>query len=163
MPFLQHFCEMLYQSSFGTMLRDSNNAFSVIESVHVLSITLLVGTIAVLDLRMLGLILRSVSVSSLARSVLPLSWSGFAVSVTSGFLLFWAEAAKMYVNPSFRTKLVLLVLAGFNALVFHTTIYRRAQEWEQQHISPWRARVTAIASLMLWGGVIIAGRAIAYF
>ena len=111
MPFLQHFCEMLYQSSFGTMLRESNNAFSVIESVHVLSITLLVGTIAVLDLRMLGLILRSVSVSSLARSVLPLSWSGFAVSVTSGFLLFWAEAAKMYVNPSFRTKLVLLVLA----------------------------------------------------
>ena len=163
MPFLQHFCEMLYQSSFGTMLRESNNAFSVIESVHVLSITLLVGTIAVLDLRMLGLILRSVSVSSLARSVLPLSWSGFAVSVTSGFLLFWAEAAKMYVNPSFRTKLVLLVLAGFNALVFHATIYRRAQELEQQHISPWRARVTAIASLMLWGGVIIAGRAIAYF
>ena len=67
MQFLQHFCDVLYQSSFGTMLRESNNAFSVIESVHVLSITLLVGTIAVLDLRMLGLILRSVSVSSLAQ------------------------------------------------------------------------------------------------
>jgi len=59
MPFLQHFCEMLYQSSFGTMLRESNNAFSVIESVHVLSITLLVGTIAVLDLRMLCLLYTS--------------------------------------------------------------------------------------------------------
>lgn len=163
MPFLQHFCEMLYQSSFGTMLRESNNAFSVIESVHVLSITLLAGTIAVLDLRMLRLILRSVSVSRLARSVLPLSWSGFALSVASGFLLFWAEAAKMYVNPSFRAKLVLLVLAGFNALVFHTTIFRRAQEWETLPVYPWRARVSAIASLTFWGGVIIAGRAIAYF
>lgn len=163
MPFLQHFCEMLYQSSFGTMLRESNNAFSVIESVHVLSITLLAGTIAVLDLRMLRLILRSVSVSRLARSVLPLSWSGFALSVASGLLLFWAEAVKMYVNPSFRAKLVLLVLAGFNALVFHTTIFRRAQEWETLPVYPWRARVSAIASLTLWGGVIIAGRAIAYF
>jgi uncharacterized protein DUF6644 len=163
MQFLQHFCEMLYQSSFGTMLRESNNAFSVIESVHVLSITLLVGTIAILDLRMLGLILRPISVSRLARSVLPLSWSGFAVSMASGFLLFWAEAAKMYGNPSFRTKLVLLVLAGFNALIFHTTIYRRAQEWEALPVCPWRARVNAIASLTLWSGVIVAGRAIAYF
>jgi hypothetical protein len=145
------------------MLRESNNAFSVIESVHVLSITLLVGTIAVLDLRILGLILRPVTVSSLARSVLPLSWSGFAVSVTSGFLLFWAEAAKLYANPSFRAKLALLALAGINALVFHTTVFRRAQEWETFQLCPWRARVTAVASLTLWSGVIIAGRAIAYF
>ena len=163
MPFLQHFCETLYRSGFGTMLRESNNAFSVIESVHVLSITLLVGTIAVLDLRMLGLILRSISVGSVARGILPLTWCGFAVSVVSGFLLFWAEATKMYVNPSFRTKLVLLALAGVNAIVFHGTIYRRAREWEVQQVSPWQARVAAIASLALWSGVIIAGRAIAYF
>jgi hypothetical protein len=163
MPFLQHFSEMLYQSGFGTLLRESNNAFSIIESVHVLSITLLVGTIAVLDFRMLGLILRSVSVSRLARSVLPLSWSGFAVSVASGFLLFWAEAAKLYANPSFRMKLVLIALAGFNALVFHTSIFRRAHEWETLQVCPRRARVSAIASLALWSGVIITGRAIAYF
>jgi hypothetical protein len=154
---------MMYQSGFGTMLRESTNAFSVIESVHVLSITLLFGTIAILDLRMLGLILRTISVRCVARNVLPLTWSGFAVSVVSGFLLFWAEAEKMYANPSFRTKLMLLMLAGINALVFHKTIYRSASEWERQHMSPWRARATAIASLMLWSGVVIAGRAIAYF
>ena len=145
------------------MLRESNNAFSVIESVHVLSITLLFGTIAVLDLRMLGLILRTISVRFVAHNVLPLTWLGFAVSLVSGFLLFWAEAEKMYTNPSFRTKLMLLALAGLNALVFHSTIYRRAPEWELQCVSPWRARTTAIASLALWSGVIIAGRAIAYF
>jgi hypothetical protein len=163
MPLLHQFCETLYQSGFGTMLRESNNAFSVIESVHVLAITLLFGTIAVLDLRMLGVILRQISVSSVARGVLPLTWSGLAVSVVSGFLLFWAEAEKMYANPSFRAKLVLLALAAINALVFHRTIYRSAHEWERQHMSPWRARATAIASLALWSGVIIAGRAIAYF
>jgi hypothetical protein len=163
MPSLQSFCQILYESSFGTMLRESNNAFSVIESIHVLSITLLFGTIAVLDLRMLGLVLRPISVTGVARSILPLTWSGFALSVTTGFLLFWAEAAKMYSNPSFRMKLALLVLAGFNALVFHATIYRQANEWELVHVSPWRARAAAIASLTLWSGVVIAGRAIAYF
>ena len=163
MQFLQHSCDVLYQSGFGTMLRESNNAFSVIESIHVLSITLLVGTIAVLDLRILGLILRPVTVSSLARSVLPLSWSGFAVSVTSGFLLFWAEAAKNYSNPAFRAKMILLLLAGLNPLIFHTGVYRRVSEWEALRLSPWRARAAAMASLALWSGVIIAGRAIAYF
>ena len=163
MPLLQHLCQLLYDSSFGTMIRESNNAFPIIESIHVLSITLLIGTIVVLDLRMLGLVLRPIPVTRVARSVLPLTWSGFTVSFVSGFLLFWAEAAKNYSNPAFRAKLILLGLAGLNPLIFHTTIYRRVHQWESLHVSPWRARAAAIASLSLWSGVIIAGRAIAYF
>ena len=80
MPLLQQFCQLLYDSSFGTMVRESNNAFPIIESIHVLSITLLVGSIAILDLRMLGLVLRSIPVTRIARGVLPLTWSGFTVS-----------------------------------------------------------------------------------
>jgi len=163
MPLLQHFCQMLYDSSFGTMIRESDNAFPAIESVHVLSITLVVGTIAVLDMRMLGLVLRGIPVTRVARSVFPLTWTGFAVSFVSGFLLLWAEAAKMYGNPAFRAKLILLMLVGFNPLIFHTTVYRRVQEWEARHVSPWRARAAAVASIMLWSAVIVAGRAIAYF
>jgi len=163
MPILRHFCQVLYDSGFGARLRESNNAFSIIESVHVLSITVLFGTIAVLDLRMLGIVLRPIPVTRVARSVFPLTWTGFAISFTSGFLLFWAEAAKVYPNPAFRAKLILLALAGLNPLIFHTSIYRRVQEWELLNLSPWRARVAAIASLTLWSGVIIAGRAIAYF
>jgi hypothetical protein len=163
MPFIQHLCQLIYDSNWGTALRESDYAFSIIESAHVLSITLLIGTISVLDLRMLGLVLRPIPVTRIARSVLPLVWSGFVVSFISGVFLFWAEAAKMYVNPAFRSKVVLLVLVGLNPLIFHTTIYRRVDEWELQHISPWRARAAAIASLTLWSGIIIAGRAIAYF
>jgi hypothetical protein len=69
----------------------------------------------------------------------------------------------MYTNPSFRAKLILLALVGLNPLIFHTTVYRRVHQWESQHVAPWRARTAAIASLTLWGGIIIAGRAIAYF
>jgi hypothetical protein len=163
MPLLQHVCQFLYDSQIGTAIRESDNAFSIIESVHVLGITLLVGTIALLDLRMLGLVLRPIPITRIARAVFPLTWSGFAVMFASGFLLFWAEAAKNYGNPAFRTKIILLALVGINPLVFHTTVYRRVHEWEALAIAPWRARAAALASLTLWGGIIIAGRAIAYF
>lgn len=163
MPLLQHLCQLLYDSQIGTAIRESDYAFSIFESIHVLGITLLVGTIAILDLRMLGIILRPISVTRIARTVFPLTWAGFAIMVSSGFLLFWAEAAKNYSNPAFRIKLVLLVLVGLNPLIFHTTIYRRVHEWESQELSPWRARAAAAASLSLWGGIIVAGRAIAYF
>jgi hypothetical protein len=162
-PFFQHLCQVLYDSPFGTAIRESDNAFSVIESVHVLAITLLVGTISILDLRMLGIILREIPVTRIARSVLPLTWAGFVMMLTSGFLLFWAEAAKNYLNPAFRVKVVLLLLVGFNPLIFHTTVYRHVAEWEHEHRSPWRARVAACVSLILWSGIIVAGRAIAYF
>jgi hypothetical protein len=163
MPVLQHLCQVLYDSSFGTAIRESDYAFSIIESVHVLGITALFGSIAILDLRMLGLILRRISVTSIARSVFPITWSGFSVMFVSGFLLFWSEAAKNYTNPAFRIKIALLALAGLNPLIFHTSVYRRVHEWEVLEISPWRARAAAIASLTLWSGVIIAGRAIAYY
>ncbi len=163
MPLLQHICQLLYDSQIGTAIRESDNAFSIIESVHVLGITLLVGTIALLDLRMLGLVLRPIPITRIARTIFPLTWSGFAIMFTSGFLLFWAEAAKDYSNPAFRVKLILLALAGINPLIFHTGVYRRVHEWEALEVSPWRARTAAVASLTLWSGVIIAGRAIAYF
>ena len=160
---LQHLCQLLYDSRIGTSIRESDYAFSIIESIHVLGITLLVGTIALLDLRMLGVVLRSISVTRIARTVFPLTWSGFVIMFVSGFLLFWAEAAKNYNNPAFRIKILLLVLVGLNPLIFHTTIYRRVQEWELLEVSPWRARTAAIASLSLWCGIVVAGRMIAYF
>ena len=163
MPALQHICQWIYDSQIGTAIRESDYAFPIIESVHVLAITLLVGTIAVLDLRLLGLVFRRIPVTRVARSVFPLTWSGFVVMLISGLLLFWAEAAKNYSNPAFRIKVVLLLLVGLNPLIFHTTVYRRVQEWESLERSPWRARGAALASLTLWGGIIVAGRAIAYF
>ncbi len=163
MPVLQHICQIIYDSQIGTAIRESEYAFSVIESVHVLAITLLVGTIAVLDLRLLGLVFRSIPVTRIARTVFPLTWSGFAVMLISGLLLFWAEAAKNYSNPAFRVKLVLLVFVGLNPLIFHSTVYQRVHEWELLERSPWRARGAALASLTLWAGIIVAGRAIAYF
>jgi hypothetical protein len=81
----------------------------------------------------------------------------------SGFLLFWAEAAKCYANPAFRLKVVMLMLVGLNPLIFHLTIYRSVLDWDQRIVTPLRARLAAAFSLTLWSGIVCAGRAIAYF
>jgi uncharacterized protein DUF6644 len=160
---LQHFCQWLYDSSVGTGIRESIWVFPIIETIHVLAITLLVGTIAILDLRLLGWALKREPVSRVASGVLPLTWAGFAVMFVSGFLLFWSEAAKSYGNPAFRLKLLLLALVGLNPLIFHFTIYRSVGDWNERIVTPLRARLAAVFSLTLWGGIICAGRAIAYF
>jgi len=160
---LFQFCQWLYESGIGTAIRESIWVFPIIETVHVLAIALLVGTVAILDLRLLGLALKQEPVSEVARQVLPLTWTGFCIMFISGFLLFWAEAAKSYANPAFRLKLILLLLVGLNPLVFHFTIYRDVASWNNRVMTPLSARLAGVFSLSLWFGIICAGRAIAYF
>jgi hypothetical protein len=159
---LFQFCQWLYNSGLGTAIRESIWIFPIIETIHVLAMALLVGTIAILDLRLLGLLFKREAVSDIAGQILPLTWTGFAFMFTSGFLLLCAEAAKSYYNPAFRIKVILLLLAGLNPLVFHLTIYRNVATWNYQVVTPWRARLAGACSLALWSGIICAGRAIAY-
>jgi hypothetical protein len=160
---LFNLCQWLYDSHIGTAIRESIWLFPIIETIHVLSLALLVGTIALVDLRLLGLTMKREPVIEVTRQILPLTWCGFAACVVSGSLLFWAEAAKMYSNPAFRVKLIMLILVGLNPLIFHTTIYRRVAVWNEAIIAPSRARLAAVLSLTVWSGIIVAGRAIAYF
>jgi hypothetical protein len=160
---LLHLIQWLNQTSLAISIRESDNVFPVIETVHVLAITLLAGTVAAVDLRLLGLVLKREKVSDVARHVLPLTWAGFAVMIVTGMLLFLAEAEKSYGNAAFRIKILLLILAGVNPLIFHSTVYRSVGAWDDAPVVPWRARAAAVASLTLWSGIIIAGRAIAYY
>src|ERR1017187_7019704 len=114
-------CQWLNDTRIATSIRESDVVFPVLETIHVLAITLLAGTVAIVDLRLLGLILRRERVSQIDRQILPLTWVGFAAILGSGVLLFLAEAAKSYANPAFRFKMLLLLIAGLNPLVFHST------------------------------------------
>jgi len=155
--------QWLNQTPLATSIRESDFIFPLIETVHVLAITLLAGTVAAVDLRLLGVILKREKVSEVAGQVLPLTWAGFAVMLITGVLLFLSEAQKSYGNMAFRAKVLLLILAGLNPLIFHSTIYRSVGAWDDAPVVPRRARAAAIASLTLWSGIIIAGRAIAYY
>jgi hypothetical protein len=115
-----------------------------------------------LDLRLLGWTLRSVPVSEVADRVFPWMVAGFAVMTLSGLLLFYAIPVRSYQNVFFRVKVILLVLAGLNAWRYHATIHKTVARWERDPRAPRRARLAGAASLVLWAGIVIAGRMIAY-
>jgi uncharacterized membrane protein len=117
---------------------------------------------ALLDLRLLGLVMRRRPVSQVASQFLPWVWTGFTVMVLSGVILFCSEAVKCYSSPFFRTKVVLLAVAGLNALLFHTTVFKDVETWDKDAPTPWRAKFAGACSLAVWIGVVAMGRALAY-
>lgn len=157
-----HLCRWLAASWVGTSIRESDNLFSVIETGHVLGIVATAGLIAIVDLRLLGILLTRSPASELVRPLVRLAWCGFAWMLASGFLLFWSEADKLYFNPAFRAKLVVLAMLGVNQLIFHRTAYRRIAGWDLQPNPPRSVRFAAALSLAGWLTVIALGRAIAY-
>jgi hypothetical protein len=160
--FLLGICQWIDSTRFNAILRQSNWAFPTLDVIHTLGIVLVAGAIMLVDLRLLGLGLRSVPVAELVARIVPATLAGFALMVVTGGLLFASEAVKMYHSPAFRIKLVLLALAGLNALIFHRTIYRDVAKWDPGSIVPARARLAGLLSLVLWMAIIAAGRAIAY-
>jgi hypothetical protein len=156
-------CQWLSSTPLSMAIRQSDWWFSIIESVHVLGVTLMVGTIAIVDLRLLGWLLKREPVSSVTRAILPWTWCGLVVMAGSGALLFTSEASDAYRNTAFRIKSVLLVAAGLNALLFHRTTLRSVSAWEEAPLTPVPARRAAALSLALWGAIVVCGRAIAYF
>lgn len=159
---LLHICQWMADSDVGTHIRESDNLFSVIETVHVLGIMFTAGTIAIVDLRILRLLLTRYSLEEIIRPLVNITWLGFSVMASTGFLLFWSEADKLYFNLAFRLKLTLLLLAGINQWIFQKTLFRDLAAWGAAVVMPWRARLAATLSLGLWLGIIVLGRAIAY-
>jgi hypothetical protein len=160
---IQEFCQWLYDLPWVVTLEESDNLFPLIESAHVLGIGLMAGTLIVVDLRVLGVTFQREPVRRIAQALLPYTWAGFALMVATGLPLFAAESVKLIHNPAFLIKLVLLTLAGLNALLFHLTIYRKVDEWGGKANTPLPARVLAGTSAVLWLSVIVAGRLIAVF
>jgi hypothetical protein len=136
--------------------------FPAIETVHLLGMAVLVAAIAAFDLRLLGWVMRRERVSELGKRLLPWAWAGFAVQVVTGTLLFSSEAIKVYTNPAFRLKMLLILLAGAQALIFHRTVYRGLANWDEGGVLPAGAKVAGLVSLLLWTGVVAAGRFIGF-
>lgn len=151
-------------TAIGTTIRQSAWLFPLIETVHLFGIVSLVASTSILDLRLLGQgPMGHWPVSKLTQRLLPWAWSGFAVQVVSGLLMTSSEAVKNYHNAAFRLKMLLLLLAAANFWVFHVTSYKHVAEWDNDRRSPPAARLAAVLSLILWFGIVAAGRYIAYY
>jgi hypothetical protein len=156
------FCEWLANTPGSIALHESLFMYPLVESVHVLTLCLFVGLTLLMDLRLTGLAFRQIPVGDIVKRLQPWMFLGFAVMSVSGVLLFYAIPVRSYQNIFFRVKTVFLVLAGLNALAFHRGIFKSVQEWGQALEPPKRARRAGAASLLLWAGIIVTGRMIAY-
>jgi hypothetical protein len=136
-------------------------AWPVVESIHFIGLTLLFGTIAVWDLRLLGLMKR-VSISELHRLV-PFAVLGFAVNAASGSMFLMTEPNQYVYNPAFQFKLLLVAAAGINVLVFYATIFRRVSVLGPGEETPRIVKAFGAASLICWAGVIVCGRLITFY
>lgn len=162
MSFLVSLCTWLENSPVGLFIAGSTWAFPTIETVHVFFLVIVVGTIAIVDLRLLGVASRNRSVSQLSNDVLPLTWGAFVGAAITGTLLFSSKATHYLVDAPFRFKMVLLALAGLNMLIFHFMTYRYVHNWDDDVITPRAARVAGVLSLLFWIGVVVFGRWIGF-
>jgi hypothetical protein len=152
----------LEDSGLAVSLRGSLYYFPFIESVHVMALGVVFGTILVVDLRALGIASTNRPFARLSAELLKITWSAFAVSALTGTLMFVTNARVYAHNTAFQVKMVLLALAGLNMALFHLTAGRSVARWDQAPIAPKAGRVTAAASLALWLGIILAGRVIGF-
>ncbi len=156
------FLHSLETSGLATRIRDSLWLFPLIESTHVIAVTLVVGTIAIIDLRLLGLASTGRSFKRMASDILKWTWAAFGLAVLTGSLMFITNARVYYHNLFFRTKMLLLVIAGINMLVFELTAGRTIHRWDSAPSAPPPGKVVAVLSLALWISVIFMGRLIGF-
>jgi len=135
--------------------------YPAVEIVHIIGFVTLVGSIIVLDLRLLGLT-RALPVGVLARHVLPWSFGALLLIVPSGLLMFVAHASDLIGNTAFVVKMSLLFCAATNAALFHAGVFRSVAAWDTAVAAPVAAKLHALASLLIWIGVLACGRLLAY-
>jgi hypothetical protein len=156
------FFEWLGNTPWSIALHESRYVFLIVLTVHVLTLTVFVGTAVMIDLRLLGTMMTRVPVSEVMARLLPWTTAGLALMVASGALLFYAAPLVRYENVFFRLKMAALVLALANAWLFHRTVYRRVADWDLHPVPPRGARAAGALSLALWAVIITAGRMMAY-
>jgi hypothetical protein len=148
--------------AIGTAIRESSWLFPTIETCHVIAIVTVVGSIAILDLRLLGLASRERPVTTVMSDVLPWTWWSFIAAAISGSLLFTSKAVEYYKDGPFRVKMLLLVLAAINMGVFERLTKRNVANWDGDESTPLAARIAGGVSLLLWVAIVACGRWIGF-
>ena len=149
-------------SGLASRIRDSLYIFPFLEAIHVIGLSFVFGTIVILDLRLLGMASSRRPVSRIVSDILAWTWLGFAVTAVTGSLMFSTNALVYFDNVYFRIKIALLVLAGLNMVAFELTARRTIGRWDLDKSAPAAGKAVAAASLVIWIGVIFAGRMIGF-
>ena len=159
---LDLYLQWVHATAVARVIRENEIIFPWIEAAHVLTIVLVVGTIVIVDLRLLGLASLDRAATRVMREMLPYTWAAFVVAVITGTLLFASNAMTYAHNFYFQGKLVLLGAAGLNMALFHFFSVRGIDGWDMTGRTPFAAKAAAGFSLILWVSVVTFGRWIGF-
>jgi hypothetical protein len=150
----------LQHSALAGAIRDSAWLYPAAEILHIVAFVVALGCLLVLDFRLIGLG-RRIAFDEVAGALLPWAVGAFCMTIPTGIILLLPEATGIARDPAFLVKMALMVLAGANASLFHLGPWRRRDRWPVG-VPPLSARTSGAISILLWVGVIAAGRLIAY-
>ena len=159
---LDSFWQSLDDSSVGQFVASSTWAFPTFETLHVISFVLVLGSIVVMDLRMLGLTATDYPLTKVSKDTLRLTWIAFVFSAIFGTLLFVSNASNYVNNPYFMRKMICMALAGVNMVVFEFVTWRNVKDWDTGAAIPTATKLAAALSLILWVLVVFFGRTVGF-
>lgn len=157
-PDILHWLE---NTSWASAIRQSLWLYPALEIVHLVGIVMLVGAAFMFDLRLLGFS-KNLSIRDLSRHLLPWSQRGLLLIIPSGILLFITNSESLGRDPTFLLKMSLLILAAFNALVFHNWIFKYQINSKVQEKVLFSSKISAFVSIIVWIAIISCGRLLAY-
>jgi hypothetical protein len=156
------FLAWLQDTPLAVVVRENGYVFPWVECAHVVALSFVVGSIAIVDLRLLGLASLNRPVTAVLKQILPLTWAAFGLALLTGGTLFISDAVAYWDDEPFRMKFVAMGIAGVNMLVFHFVTCRNIAEWESSPRTPWGAKVAGGMSMLLWVFVVGFGRWIGF-
>lgn len=155
---IQQWAKELEESPLGVLISSSGYLFPICECIHVVGLALVIGTISMVDLRLLGLASTNRSITGLTRQVLPVTWVGFTIAAISGVLMFISNASHYVTVIYFQLKFLFLALAFINMLAFHVLTGKSIASWDQARKPPAAVRVAGAMSLGCWIIIVFLGR-----
>ncbi len=160
---LESFGEMLQSASVATALRESAIVYPIVMTGHLAGMALFGGLILMTDMRLLGLALTNYKVSEVVRGLRMWKHLGLTLTAGCGIFLAWAKAAQYLTNPYFHLKLTLFLLVILHAIAFRGSVYKNPEQFDDVPAIPQKAKTAAILSIVLWVGIVSAGRLIGYY
>ena len=162
MTFIAPIAQAIANLPLAQYVAESTWAFPTFESIHVIAIVTVIGTIAVMDLRLLGWAGAKCAVTEMSNDTLKWTWGAFIVAFITGSLLFISKATDYTVNPFFFWKMVMIVIAGINMAIFHVFTWRSVKDWDCDCEVPLGGKIAGGLSLFFWIVVVFLGRAIGF-
>jgi hypothetical protein len=154
--------QSIQDSGIAEWMRTSVKAMPIVESIHVLAAATVFGTIFIVDLRLLGLPNTRRPFTRVSDELLKLTWGAFFVALITGALMFAANANTYVANTAFRFKMLALLFAGVNMLIFQLVTFRTVGSWNTDRQAPAAARAAGLLSILVWLSVIFFARWIGF-